>query len=177
MMVTIPCCALLRLSDPASPASWSLASTRPRRPLGCHRNDVPQTAPIVRSAAAEYRIAASSTASSESGIMNLRPDGTGDGQSALVVSAALLRVAITGIQERERALVRVRRRRARGSLETGPACRLSRTRRITSRVAAGHQSGQYSATTTCAAGMSTAAVQPWSGTLSSSRHNGAVSRS
>ncbi|MGH8921499.1 MAG: hypothetical protein ACRD0H_24710 [Actinomycetes bacterium] len=49
-----------------------------------------------------------------------------------------------------------------------------RTRRISSRVAAGHQSGHHEATATCAPSMSTASVHPVSGTLPSSRHSGAM---
>ena len=67
---------------------------------------------------------------------------------------------------------RVRRRRDRGSAETWAGS--SRTRRTSSAVFAGHQSGQYSATATCALSISIASCQSSSAMPASSRHSGAI---
>ena len=66
----------------------------------------------------------------------------------------------------------VRRRRDRGSAETWAGS--SATRRISSRVSAGHQSGQYSATATWAPSISIASCQASSAIPASSRHSGAI---
>jgi len=71
---------------------------------------------------------------------------------------------------------RVRRRRARGRGRPGRGRDPRRTRRLSSRVVAGHQSGQQSVTATWALVISIASARSSSVTVSSGRHSGAIRR-